>query len=285
MTITAGPWVARRVVDEASAVARSGQPDAFLLPWAEGELRRALGRSPLLDGRPYEIFGQGSRVNNTYIEHSSDIDLVLMLKAPSESVWSESDWSASDWSASGWEEFRDDVLAVLGESYAVRMGRRCVNVDDPDSLFGEMVDILVATEYRRSGEQGVFFRDQEGRAIVNFPKQHRRNGDAKDRRTGGRFKEVVRAVKSVRRLAERERMLVEGTAPSYLLECLLYNVPDEVYRTPSLGEAYRGALDWLRRSPLDDLLCQNGINRLFGPRPDQWEPGAAGTIVDVLHQI
>jgi hypothetical protein len=195
MTMTAGPRVARRVVDEASAVARSGQPDAFLLPWAVGELRRALGRSPLLDGQPYEIFGQGSRVNNTYIEHSSDIDLVLMLKAPLES---------------NWEEFRDDVLAVLGESYAVRMGRRCVNVDDPDSLFGEMVDILVATEYRLPGEQGVFFRDQEGRAIVNFPKQHRRNGDAKDRRTGGRFKEVVRAVKLVRRLAEREQMLVEG---------------------------------------------------------------------------
>jgi hypothetical protein len=270
MTMTAGPRVARRVVDEASAVARSGRPDAFLLPWAESELRRALGRSPRLDGRAYEIFGQGSRVNNTYIEHSSDIDLVLMLKGAPESDW---------------EEFRDDVLAVLSESYAVRMGRRCVNVDDPDSLFGEMVDILVATEYRLPGEQGVFFRDQEGRAIVNFPKQHRRNGDAKDRRTGGRFKDVVRAVKRVRKLAERERMLLDGTAPSYLLECLLYNVPDDVYRTPSLGEAYRGALDWLRRAHLDDLPCQNGINRLFGPRPDQWEAGAAGTIVDVLHQI
>jgi hypothetical protein len=134
----------------------------LLLPWAEGVLREALDRSPLLDDRPYEIFGQGSRVNNTYLEQSSGIDLVLMLRAPDETAW---------------EGFRDDVLAALGESYAVRMGRRCLNVDEPDSLFAEMVDILLATEYRFHPEpgtdryeQGVFFRDREGRAIVNFPK-------------------------------------------------------------------------------------------------------------------
>jgi hypothetical protein len=265
---------------------RTGQPDQFLLSWAEGELRAALSRSPLLDPRPYEIFGQGSRVNNTYIEQSSDIDLVLMLKAPFTSM------------GDGWEQFRDDVLGALGESYAVRMGRRCLNVDEPDSLFGEMVDVLVATEYRlypvpgaERYEQGVYFRDNEGRPIVNFPKQHRVNGDAKDLRTGGRFKEVVRALKGVRRLAERERMIAGGAAPSYLLECLLFNVPDRVYRTSSAGEAYRGALEWLRRCHREDpavfagLPCQNGINRLFGPGPDQWQPGATGRIVDVLHAI
>jgi hypothetical protein len=257
----------------ATAVVRpSMAPDMFLLSWAEGVLREALYRSPLLDARPYEIFGQGSRVNNTYLEQGSDIDLVLMLKTPFES------------NGYGWEEFRDDVLAALGESYTVRMGRRCLNVDDPDSLFGEMVDILVATEYA-GAEQGVFFRDREGRPIVNFPKQHRRNGDAKDLRTGGRFKEVVRTAKRAKRRAERERMIADGAAPSYLLECLLYNVPDHVYRTSSVEEAYHGALRWLRGCELAGLPCQNGINRIFGPGPDQWVPGAAGRIIDVLHEI
>ena len=226
-----------------------------LLSWAEGELREAL--SPL-GGRPYEIFGQGSRVNGTYIEQGSDIDLVLMLTAPDVP----------------WERFRDEVLAAMGESHVVRMGRRCLNVDDPGSLFGEMVDVLVATEYRRGPEQGVFFLDDEGRPIVNFPKQHRRNGDAKDLRTGGRFKQAVRTVK---------RLRPAGLAPSYLLECLLYNVPDHVYRT-----SYRDALDWLSRCDRGDfagMRCQNGINRLFGPGPDQWDAGDAGRIVGVLHQI
>jgi hypothetical protein len=247
-------------------------------------------------------------VNNTYIEDASDIDLVLMLKVPFESNVEALDGAGMDnfrehyqVGRSGWGDFRDDVLAALGVSYVVRMGRRCVNVDAPDSLFGEMVDILLATEYRLYSafpapgvefyEQGVFFRDREGRPIVNFPKRHRRNGDEKDLRTGGRFKEVIRTAKRVRRLAERERVIAEGAAPSYLLECLLYNVPDHVYRTSSLGEAYRGALEWLCRCYREDpvsfaeLTCQNGINRLFGAGPDQWEANWTGRIVDVLNQI
>jgi hypothetical protein len=306
--LTAEPWHARRTVDEPSAAALTGQPDAFLMSWAEGVLRDALCRSSLLDARPYEIFGQGSRVNNTYIDQASDIDLVLMLKMPFESNVEALDEAGMDTVRErhqpgiyGWEEFCADVLAALGESHIVRMGRRCANVDDPDSLFGEMVDILLATEYRLYSafpapgvelyEQGVFFRDREGRPIVNFPKQHRRNGDEKDLRTSGRFKEVVRTAKRVRKLAERERMIAEGAAPSYLLECLLYNVPDHVYRTSSPGQANRGALEWLRRCHREDpvsfaeLPCQNGINRLFGAGPDQWEAGRAGRIVDVLHEI
>ncbi|MGW3858012.1 hypothetical protein [Micromonospora arida] len=292
------------MVDAESAAAG----DAFLLPWAEGVLHEALCRSPLLDARPYEIFGQGSRVNGTYIEHGSDIDLVLMLKMPSEPNIEVLDETGMDdfkqrhkTSLYGWEEFRDGALAALGESHTVRMGRRCVNVDDSDSLFGEMVDILLATEYRlysaspeagvESYEQGVFFRDREGRPIINFPKQHRRNGDKKHLRTGGRFKEVVRMAKRVRRMAEREQMIAKGAAPSYLLECLLYNVPDHVYRRSPLGEAYRCALEWLnwchREDPVSfaELPCQNGINRLFGAGPDQWVVGEAGKIIDVLHDI
>jgi hypothetical protein len=246
-------------------------PDLFLVSWAEGVLREALRRSPVLDSRAYEIFAQGSRVNNTQLELGSDIDLVLLLKTPAEP------------DAYGWEQFRDDVLAALAESYTVRMGRRCVNVDDPGSLFGEMVDILVATEYHQDGEQGVFFRDREGRPIVNFPQQHRRNGDRKDLRTGGRFKEAVRTAKRL-----RKPVVTDGSAPSYLLECLLYNVPDHVYRGPA---AYRDALAWLRRCYRDDpgtfagLPCQNGINRLFGPGPDQWAPSQAGHVIDLLHEI
>jgi hypothetical protein len=246
----------------------------FLLTWAQDELHRALSRSTLLDGRSFEIFGQGSRVNDTHLDPGSDIDLVLMLTSPAPGY--------------GWEEFRDDVLTVLGESYTVRMGRRCLNVDDPGSLFGEMVDVLVAVEH----EQGVFFRDQDGRAIVNFPRQHRRNGDAKDRRTGGRFKEAVRAAKRARRFGGADLMIDGFLAPSYLIECLLFNVPDRVYRSAaSPSAACRDALAWLRRTHRDDpvtfaaLPCQNGINRLFGPGPDQWEPGAAARIIDVLHQL
>ncbi len=307
-TLPCEPWHPRGSADKQRAAAGTEQTSALLLSWAQRELRKTLSRSTLLDGRPYEIFGQGSRVNNTYLEHGSDIDLVVMLRGPLELRVEAFDEVRKDNSKEshrvdiyGWEEFRDDVLAALRESYSVSMGRRCANIDSPDSLFGEMVDILVATEYRfystrpasgiESYEQGVFFRDLEGRPIVNFPKQHRCNGNEKDIRTGGLFKEIVRTTKRLRRLAEREHMIVEGSAPSYLLECLLYNVPDNVYRTSTRRTAYRNALRWLRwrhredPKAFDEMLCQNSINRLFGAGPDQWGADEAGRIVDVLHQI
>jgi hypothetical protein len=149
-----------------------------------------------------------------------------------------------------------------------------------------MVDIFVVKECCLGDEQGVFFRDLQSRPVISFPKQHRYNGDAKDLRTGGHFKQAVRSVKRVRRLAEQERMTASGAAPSYLLECLLYNVPDAVYYSSP-----DGALKWLsccnREDPVafSELPCQNGLNQLFGPGPDQWEPEAAGRIIDVLHQI
>ncbi|MEV4283308.1 hypothetical protein [Actinoplanes xinjiangensis] len=258
----------------------SRSPGELLLSWAQDALREDLRRSSLIDPAAYEIFGQGSRVNDTHLDDTADIDLVLMLTMPL---------------PYGWERFRDDVLAALGETHTVRMGRRCLNVDDPDSLFAEMVDVLVATEYRwypvpgaRHYEQGVFFRDQQGRPIVNFPRQHRRNGDLKDLRTGGRFKQVVRAAKRARRLAEQRGLIDDGSAPSYLIECLLFNVPDRVYFA---GADHRDAVGWLRRSGHDDpaafaaLPCQNGINRIFGPGPDQWEPDTAARIIDVLQRI
>jgi hypothetical protein len=278
MTMRSRPVSMRLPGDGPRVTSRS--PGEFLLSWAEDALREDLRRSSLIDPGAYEIFGQGSRVNDTHLDDTADIDLVLMLTMPL---------------PYGWERFRDDVLAALGETHTVRMGRRCLNVDDPDSLFGEMVDVLVATEYRwypvpgaAHHEQGVFFRDQQGRPIVNFPRQHRRNGDVKDLRTGGRFKQVVRAAKRARRLAEQRRLIDDGAAPSYLIECLLFNVPDRVYLA---GADHRDAVAWLRRSSQDDpaafaaLPCQNRINRIFGPGPDQWEPGAAARIIDVLQRI
>lgn len=271
-------------------------------------LHETLNWSSLLDARSYEIFGQGSRVNDTFIEPTSDIDLVLMLKMPFRSNVDNLDGPGTSHFTQcnraepyKWEDFRDDVLTTLSKSYVVHMGRRCVTIDAPQSLFGEMVDILLATEYRlylpspspgvEIYEQGVFFRDREGRPIVNFPKQHRRNGDQKELRTGGRFKEVVRAAKRVRNLAEQELMIAEDAAPSYLIECLLYNVPDNIYEISSAGEAYNNAIDWLRRlhyeapAPFADLYCQNGINRLFGEGPDQWSVSAAANVINVLYEI
>jgi hypothetical protein len=84
--------------------------------------------------------------------------------------------------------------------------------------------------------------------------------------------------KNARRyLIERGR-LAAGGAPSYFVECLLYNVPDNLF-VADRQLAMRGILEWLLAANLTLFMCQNGQIFLFGLTPEQWnEPDAARLI-------
>ncbi len=279
-------------------------PGRFTLSWTEAVLREALQYADRLQDRPYEIFLQGSYANRTTIRQSSDVDLVVMLTLPFEENINALDPAGRinfadryEETFYGWEHFREDVLAALREQYFVKEGNKCVDIHDWDSLVRVPADILPAIEYRWYSafplpdvevyEQGVFFRDSAGTPIVNFPKQHLRNGNAKDLVTGGRFKQIVRVAKHARRAAVTGKVLDAGAAPSYFVECLFFNVPDDDYRT-ALPKAYDNAVSWLdacrRERPTEfaGLSCQNGLVPLFGTGPDQWSVEAAGQLIDAL---
>ena len=161
-------------------------PDEFRLSWTEAVLRDALRYSGRLDEHPYEVFLQGSYANHTNITESSDVDLVVMLTLPFEENVAALDPNGlknfvdryeDTWY--GWEEFREDVLASLRESYFVAEGNKCVDIRDWDSLVRVPADIVPTIEYRLYSafptpqhevyEEGVFFRDRLGHPIVNSP--------------------------------------------------------------------------------------------------------------------
>ena len=275
------------------------QADSTLPNWTHSVLYDALHHARRLEGLSVEIYVQGSYANDTNIQKDSDVDLVVQLKLPLEEdvqrlTRQEVDlfyqcYGKTDY---GWEEFREDVIRTLRDSFFVHEGNKCIDITDVDSLLRVPADILPAIEFRRylafpslEGEvyeEGVFFRDTSGNVIVNFPKQHRVNGKRKDRATGGRFKEVVRAFKSARRHDSAE--LDKEAAPSYFLECLAYNIPEDQFRSP-LAEAYYNCLNWLAVQQDDKLAgfdCQNELVRLFGDGQDQWSPLAAQRVVHAL---
>jgi len=282
-------------------------PGDFMLSWTEDVLREALRYARRLGERPYEIFLQGSYASRTNIDELSDVDLVVMLQLPFEEdidaldVAGKANFDRRYWEDFyGWEDFREDVLDSLRESYFVDPGNKCIGICDWDSLARVPADILPALEFRLYSafpnpfteiyQQGVFFRDGAGNPITNFPKQHVANGNDKDLRTGRRFKQVIRVAKHARRLAVQQRLLDEGMGPSYLIECLLYNVPDEFYRA-ALPDAFYGAVDWLHRcchekpKTFAELPCQNELIALFGDGPDQLKVLAAEKLIDALLKV
>ena len=81
--------------------------------------------------------------------------------------------------------------------------------------------------------------------------------------------------KAARNQLVGKRALTKDDAPSYFIECLLYNIPDDLF-APKLAPAYTGILAWLKTAKLKDFQCQNGLVPLFGRQRDFGSPGRAG---------
>jgi len=127
-------------------------------------------------------------------------------------------------------------------------------------------DILPCIYYRsRYGNEGITFYDHsERKNVINYPRQHKDNGIAKNKRTGESYKKTVRMFKNLRDCLIDERMISLNTAPSYYLECLLYNVPDSCF-VDYAPDSFYNVLDWLSSNVISfiDMRCQNGIHYLF----------------------
>jgi hypothetical protein len=279
----------------------SERPPSFFPEWTKNVLEGALADAPQLRKCSFETYVQGSYANETNIRANSDVDLVVQMQLPFEEELQNLDgagrnrfWEKYDHASYRWPRFRADVLARLGERFFIRVGSKCVNIKHFDSPLRIPADIVPAIEYRKyhgfssSGAEkyteGIFFRNKKtGRSIVSYPKQHLRNGRQKDIRTNRQFKPIVRVFKNARsRCHEIER----SKAPSYFIECLVYNICDDVFQGP-LHEAYPACVEWLykHRDDMCEFRCQNNVSLLFSDRRQPWQIDYTRTkLIDALRR-
>lgn len=78
--------------------------------------------------------------------------------------------------------------------------------------------------------------------------------------------------KAARHRLVEKKMLTKNIAPSYFIECLLYNVPDGLY-APKLAPRYTAIIDWLKTAILRDFKCQNARRDLVGSGKELCEAG------------
>jgi hypothetical protein len=128
----------------------------------------------------------------------------------------------------------------------------------------------VAGSYVRPHLQppGAKFITDTGKVVINWPEQHYSNGVEKNRNTGGRFKLVVRAVKRLKFHLLEKNVVSGDSVPSYLIESLLYNVPDLVFAGDSYTVNVKNALLTCFSATQNDAACAkwlevNGIKFLF----------------------
>lgn len=268
-------------------------------------IRRALNRHSWPTGVRFDVYLQGSYRNDTNIRGDSDVDIVAELTSAFRSDLSAlpADQAAAQRAAYssatyGWAGFRRDVLAALRNYYggaAITEGKKAIRVEGGAGRLA--ADVVVCIKYRRYMRfQGIrdqtyaegmtFYVPPEQRWVVNYPKIHYDNGVTKNSasHTKGWYKPTVRMFKNARSYSVAHGLLAAATAPSYFVECLLYNVPDAQFGG-SWQQAFLGPLGWLWRTELSSFVCQNGQVRLFGSTPEQWSVESARTFLSTLVRL
>ena len=127
--------------------------------------------------------------------------------------------------------------------------------------------MIVAFKYRhydkfaastdQSREPGIAFFTSSGTRIANYPKQHSKNLTAKHQATINNFKKLVRVFKNMRGKLVDDGLLGKGIAPSYFIEGLLYNVPNDKF-VGSYGTIVLNILQWLHQTTdRSKFVCAN----------------------------
>jgi hypothetical protein len=225
-------------------------------------------------GKDFEVFLQGSYGNDTNIFAESDVDVVIRLDSmfhydlsaltPVEAAAFEAAYPGS--ASYGYSAFTADVVAALEKRFgtSVKPDKKAIKIKANGNR--RSADVVVATEFRRyssfpslAGAQlsrGICFFTSSRDRIVNYPKQHSAKCTAKHQATSEWFKPMVRILKNMRSRLVDEGAIKQGCAPSYFLEGLLYNVPNDKFGT-SYGDTFVAALNWILEAERNDFVCAN----------------------------
>lgn len=249
-------------------------------------------------GRSKSIFLQGSYGNDTNIYEDSDVDVVITTDSiyyhgsadlkPEELVAFN---AANSGDASySYAQFKKDVTGHLTTKFGstVIPGKKAIFIKGDGNR--RDTDVLPAVEYRRytryrtyadsSYVAGITFWTSDSIQIINYPKQHSANATAKHQRTSSWFKPTVRILKNMRNSMITKAYLAEGIAPSYFLEGMLYNVPDNLFGQ-SYGDTFANAINWITTCDRAKLVCANEQYFLLHPSsPVTWRADHLQTYLD-----
>lgn len=275
-----------------------------------GAIKRALDsdRSALSQfDHSYKVHLQGSYKNTTNTVNSeADVDVVVKCTHP----WTRDldelsraeqdryeDWvTSSDYDS---RDFRDDVFTSLKRYFNrenVTNDDKAIKVDSEGTPLPRKADVVPCLQYRvyhsfpnpddAEFTEGMWFKPRtEDRVIINYSLEHYKQGVDKMERTDGDYKKTVRIFKKARDFAVNRGFLKEDVASSYFLECLLYNVDDDLF-TGSLSDRYESILDWLETADFSTFTEQSEMRPLFDSTdPDKWNTGSAEQTITGLNVL
>jgi hypothetical protein len=215
----------------------------------ERMIREAIRNHSAFDNCSLSVYAKGSYANNTNVRADSDVDIAVQCHDVQ--YWGESPPGAHPPGASYagiWtpSKLRAEVGAALRAKFPREVdgsGATAFGVNSSSARVD--ADVVPCFDYRyyfgsgghRDGTR-VFRKD--GSALENYPAQQLEYGKNKNIRTNTYYKKAVRILKRC-----GNKMVAAGVQmqlPSFFIECLGYNCPDDVFLRSSWTETVRGML-------------------------------------------
>ena len=141
-------------------------------------------------------------------------------------------------------------------------GKKAIKIKPNSSR--RSVDVVVAHQHRRyhgwphNYTSGIVFSTKSGTEIINFPKKHSEDCTTKHQGTNNNFKPMVRIFKNIRSKLVEDGKITKDIAPSYFIEGLLHNVPNNLL-AGTYEDMIVNVLNWFNNmSDRTNLVCANG---------------------------
>lgn len=263
---------------------------------AERAVTNAIADDDVLAEKSIRVFAQGSYRARTNVRQDSDVDVCVCLQSPFITQYddglSDSDFGFvnADYTAAN---FKNDVeRALIAHFGADAVDRGTKAFDVHENSYRIDADVVPALEYRwyyKLGEKpglivGTALFPDGGNRIENFPDHNYDNGVTKNTRTNRRYKRIVRILKRLRNEMADARIKSAAAMSSYLIECLTWNVPNELFVGDTFRPTMQLVLGHLWAGTKEESKCAawlevNQIKYLFHPK-QPWTREQAHTFID-----
>jgi len=235
---------------------------------AERQIKEVIRSSEKLKSRNIVVFTQGSYRNRVNVRRDSDVDIGVLCydtyfpEYPDDNVKSQLQKSFTP-ATYTYQVFKNEIEEALVERFgraAVTRGNKAFDIKA--NSYRVEADVAAFFEHRRymkdlSYLSGVELIPDNNRPprIKNWPEQHYRNGVSKNDITGRRFKRLVRILKNLSNEMDDKGIAASANIPGFLIECLVWNVPNNLFNNSTYIATLRSVLAFLFNNTMNDEQC------------------------------
>lgn len=143
---------------------------------------------------------------------------------------------------------------------AVYRGNKAFDVHE--TSYHVEADVAVFFEHRRYSTDGKYLsgvelRPDNGGRVINWPERHYQNGVEKNKNTSRAYKSLVRILKALCIEMSRQNIQQAKDVSGFLIECLVWNVPNSDFSRSDWTGVVRACLAHLFNNTKAEEKCKD----------------------------